>query len=88
MIEAIFLILNYFHDLMLPEPKIVWNFEDWFLKEIELEDLNKIATNIANEVIKTLKDKKLDCVSGGYDDVQGAIYKAVRDAVKNNIKGD
>ena len=33
---------------MLPEPKIVWSFEDWFLKEIEKDGINLLLERTGN----------------------------------------
>jgi len=47
------------------------------------EELNKIAAEIANNVLINLRSQNLDCVSGLYYDCSQKIHTTVLHTVKN-----
>lgn len=46
----------------------------------------QLASKIANEALRLLREQQLDCVCGNYDDVSQKIHTAVLHAARDVLK--
>ncbi len=51
------------------------------------QELNRLASQIANEALSKLREQRLDCTDkGGYHDCSQEIHTAILHSAKNQIK--